>query len=75
MKFMAAVPMSVLPGFVQAAENGMQPLDLTGHRVGLFPDKLNDRDRQEVPGCVATGRYFNTWLAGRLRQPAEQRLL
>jgi len=36
MKFMAAVLMSVLPGFVLAAENGMQPLDLTGHWVGLF---------------------------------------
>ena len=36
MKTMAAMLMAVLPGFVLAAENGMQPLDLTGHWVGLF---------------------------------------
>jgi NhaD family Na+/H+ antiporter len=36
MKYMAAMLMAVLPGFVLAAENGMQPLDLTGHWVGLF---------------------------------------
>ena len=36
MKLVAVMFMTVLPGFVQAAENGGQPLDLTGHWVGLF---------------------------------------
>ena len=36
MKYVAAMLIAVLPGFVLAAENGMQPLDLTGHWVGLF---------------------------------------
>ena len=36
MKLVAVMLMTVLPGFVLAAENGGQPLDLTGHWVGLF---------------------------------------
>ena len=36
MKFVAAMGMVVLPGLSLAAENGGQPLDLTGHWVGLF---------------------------------------
>ena len=36
MKLAAVMLMTVLPGIVLAAENGGQPLDLTGHWVGLF---------------------------------------
>ena len=35
MKLVAVMLMAVLPGFVLAAENGGQPLDLAGHWVGL----------------------------------------
>ena len=36
MKPLAVMLMTVLPGFVLAAENGGEPIDLTSHWVGLF---------------------------------------